>query len=395
MTSFSKLKLYFSLEVIIPTIYICSAVVISFLNLFFPQSLLREIILFLILYIPIFIYLIKKNNFLLFRIFFPFLFFSIIFTFFYFIYPSYNQTYNTEILRRIFYTNSGIIAFSFGAFYIKRKNIIYSFKVLSILLFFYYFWRPIIGDSSNHWFIDGYSMDYGYQMLTPTILSFIIFVIDKNKFYFIIFLIGSILILLYGSRGTLVSIFFMLLMYFIFLSNYKFRRSKFSILFISILLLVLFYIFSPFLLEILLSIVDKIGVDSRTLYLIINNTFTTDVHRMRIINEAISLILKNPFFGHGPLADQHYLNIYVHNIFLELLINFGFFGLLFFVILIGLTIKTLISKKIDFSLKFIMIGFISLSLVKLMVSSSFWYENMFWIYLAFLFNLNLKKKLIL
>lgn len=96
--------------------------------------------------------------------------------------------------------------------------------------------------------------------------------------------------------------------------------------------------------------------------------------------------IKNNYFlpvGFGYFS-SHTEFEYPHNVILELLLDFGFLGIFIF---IGLLIVVLVTlSKSDKKNKFIILLFLSFSLSRLFVSSSFWLESSLWIVFGFVTN---------
>ena len=102
--------------------------------------------------------------------------------------------------------------------------------------------------------------------------------------------------------------------------------------------------------------------------------------RDRIYMESFN-IAKNNFYM--PKGIGYYTSItqknYPHNILLEILITFGICGLLCFIIgCVYLLIKFIKNYNLDDNYNYIIISMVIYSISRLMLSSSFWLESMFW-----------------
>lgn len=165
--------------------------------------------------------------------------------------------------------------------------------------------------------IEGYSMTFSYALLFPT------FVLITKKGY----LWNSVAILLMlemlaiGSRGALI----ISVAYWLFILIFgKMSFSK-SILYSLFALLVYFLLFDQ-IIGLLASLFDSIGINSRTLDKILSNEITSSDSRDFIYDETWKLINTSPILGHGVWADRVYLDMYCHNVFLELLLDYGYLG---------------------------------------------------------------------
>ena len=138
------------------------------------------------------------------------------------------------------------------------------------------------------------------------------------------------------------------------------------ILLIAFLLVVLFF-YDP-ILQAVSSKLTSIGLNSRTLEMLLNSTITDDSSRGQILQNAMSQI---GFLGYGLWGDRVILNgIYPHNIIVEILIDYGWIlgsGLLILMttILIRGFIKAGTSKSV------VMCALFSSGIVRLLLSGSY------------------------
>ncbi|HIF9327276.1 TPA: O-antigen ligase family protein [Photobacterium damselae] len=144
------------------------------------------------------------------------------------------------------------------------------------------------------------------------IIIFCLFIYNKNKLLYIAAVISSLYLFYYsGSRAPVVSLFFV-----IFLFIFKCKRK----LFLTFVLM-----FSPAILYLTVTALEA-------MYHF--NTYSI-LERLSLYNEALELISNN-WFGYGNSSfgiltlgiDKIW---YPHNIILELLVNFGVFGLFIFI----------------------------------------------------------------
>ena len=237
--------------------------------------------------------------------------------------------------------------------------------------------------------IGAYSMTLSYYMLLPTVM-FLDELMDKFSAKMLVFAILSLLtILALGARGPILCIVVFGLLKFIRPNSkrtYKRVIGQLSLLSIGLVILV-------FLEKIMMSLYDfllKFGINSRSLVLF----FQDGVHlsgRDRIYETIIKEIIDNPIIGIGIAGDRPlFTSGYVHNIFFEILANFGIIiGSLISILLLIVLVQSLKSKDIEnYNISII---WISLGLVHLLVSSSYLIDMRFWIFIGFIVNV-LKKK---
>ena len=113
--------------------------------------------------------------------------------------------------------------------------------------------------------------------------------------------------------------------------------------------------------------------------------------RDRFYTGALQLIKDYPLTGIGIAGDRVHLQGFVHNVFLELILDYGIiFGLLISIILICIFVKSIVSVDRETS-NFNMI-FLCLGVVPLMFSSSYLFNTWFWIYLGLILKTIFKFK---
>ena len=371
--------------------FLCSDIIISSLNIFLPPSSLRDTLFVIIMIFPIFInvsILIRIKPIMQFIDFFvPLFMVLIIFGVSILQHPEYSGIYRSIFWDRIFTVNVGV----FGYLYARQINSPIEFlKVLKfsgIILFFYHFWRPIEVITNGYWLISinnvmvqsAYSMEFGYQMLTPTIFLGLFAIEEKKIFYVLLFIIGTIEILIFGSRTAFLSILLFLLFYaLIFLYPKKHYSIRYVMIIFILFLGVLTAAFYNPLLSFATEILNRLNVNSRTINSLIEGTIISDSPRQFIWNRSLQLIGKRYFIGYGPLADQFLFGEYTHNIILEMMISFGIIaGMTFYLTFIYINFRVLL-KTNNALWKKILLVFFSLCFLKLLVTSSFWYESSFW-----------------
>ncbi len=235
--------------------------------------------------------------------------------------------------------------------------------------------------------LDGYSMMLSYYALIPLLLTLESWFEKKKLIDIMMFLILFFSIVLFGSRGALISVVF-----YYFIKKLEFKKF-FSIKGIVLnALLILFLLNIRNILLLVYNYLLSIGIYSRSIYLFLTN-ITYLSGRERIYQIITSKIAEKPIFGWGIFADRVFLNgAYAHNFLLEILCQFGLMGGIFIIsILLILIIVFFFKTKKDSNL-FLM--FFSMGLVPLFVSGSFWIYGGFWLFWGFLIsNINQKKSI--
>jgi len=128
--------------------------------------------------------------------------------------------------------------------------------------------------------------------------------------------------------------------------------------------------------------------DSRFLTKMLNNQLLESNTRNAIYDEA-RYALENMGFGmYGLFGDRLVVSsVYVHNIFYEILLSFGYvFGTLFILLLIFIITKAIVFNKDTIS-KVFALFFTAAFFLRFFVSGSFVIEGDFYLYIAAMLNI--------
>ena len=261
----------------------------------------------------------------------------------------------------------------------SKQFFYYAYKVSWIILLFFIFipFTSYYGDDVNY-------MRYGYGIL-PAVIIFYISLFQKKQFLRSIvgFSISFTLLLFFGARGSLLSFLFFLVTFTFFFSSIK-KRTKYLI-FLG--LSVIIYNIKPIIIY-LFNIITGFNLSSYSLtklfnYLDGNSFASTSSGRSEAFELAILKIWESPFLG-LPL-NTAYLDtglIYYHNVFLDILVNWGVIIFSFFLGLIMLFIyKTIKTPNKNFKIIFILI--FCLSITRLLVSSNYFERPEFWVLMSY------------
>lgn len=272
------------------------------------------------------------------------------------------------------------------------------------IMFVFYVIQFILASGRGYWVVrdlDGsvrnelYHLEYGYNMLFPVALFGGEYFIHSQKKYIVPYAIGTIIIFISGSRGSIIWTVIMFLLFLPLKWKNMEKRRRIRLVFILVLLsivIITVYLNYQAILLALSTLLSKKGISSRTLYSLLEGSFSDGNGREQIYSLAIDLIKSGGLFGHGIYGDRfiignYYRWGYSHNIFLELFVSFGYLGgtLISGAIVLGImklykNCNTL-SKQIVFSTFLI-------SSCKLLLSNSFWYNAAFWAILSLMFKWN-------
>jgi O-antigen ligase len=226
-------------------------------------------------------------------------------------------------------------------------------------------------------------------MLLPTVM-FLDELMDKFSAKMLMFVILSLLtILALGSRGPILCTVVFGLLKFI-SPNLKrpFKRVLWQLSILSIGFVIIFFLEKIML--VLYNFLLKFDINSRSLILFSRDEVYLS-GRDRIYETIIKEIIDSPILGIGIAGDRPlFISGYVHNVFFEILANFGVvIGSLISILLLTRLVQSLKSKDIE---KYnIVIIWISLGFVHLLFSSSYLIDIRFWILIGVIVNI-LKKK---
>lgn len=225
-----------------------------------------------------------------------------------------------------------------------------------------------------------YNMGYGYACL-PSLLCLIYTFVETGKWYDLLWaicLFGTIFIL--GSRGPLMGI---ALFVIYFCGRFLVREKKYLELILMLLVIVLLLSFYESCFILIAELMDVLGINSRSVRLLAYNLFS-DTGRSELYSVLINEIELNPLAIRGINAEYLSISKYAHNIIIEILYDFGIIiGGVFLLFIITKIIKTLVLKRVDD--KNLIVWIFAFSCIpQLMVSSSLWINQNFWIWLAFI-----------
>lgn len=232
-------------------------------------------------------------------------------------------------------------------------------SLLSSLLALLFLYSYLSGSYTSD---KNYNMAFSYALLFPTAILFS----QDNFIWKLLSIVLLIEMLALGSRGALITV----LTYMVISYKWNKRSGLKIILYVLLLITATYFLFEPIVYT-LTNLFDQIGVNSRSLNLYLNGeVFSHDSGRFDLYEETRKMIDTSPLFGYGIWADREFFGIYCHNIYLELLLDFGYAGGYFFIIT---TISFLIYVyfKLDKSLKLVFILFVICAIMPLTASGSY------------------------
>jgi hypothetical protein len=230
--------------------------------------------------------------------------------------------------------------------------------------------------------VDNYSMSYGKAAVVPCVVLFIQYLESKRKTDLFLFIGCTVAIITLGSRWPLMCIAAAISYGVI---RYLVRRNKKKI-FMIVLLLVLvigYQYYSEHIIALILSVIANIGVNSRTINLLVSGQIAYSSSRTAIYDTLILRLKESPLIGFGAGGAYIALNDELaHNFFLDSAANFGY--PLAILIISGsafLTIYHFLESQFS-SYRELIIIYACLFWPVVTVSQSFWSSDKYWMLIS-------------
>ena len=316
------------------------------------------------------------------------------------IYPEYKDVlvgdkYYYSFKNQVLAPFGSIFGFLFVEYIDDFKDIKKVFIISAIILFAFYSVQA--AQSGGVWVVGNtgriayYSMSFSYGILFPILIFFTYGFENKRIIPIIVGIAGVFEIIVYGSRGALVVLMLYFILYMLWAWVPKRRQIKWVFVSLASIMLVFFFVSANLQEELINTLINRtssLGYNSRLLSVLSSRSLFSE-DRITSIWPATLQLIKNSFLlGNGLYSNHFYNGGFAHNIILELIADFGLLfggGMLLFC---GKTINDVIKKSNYKEERFIFVIIISFCIGRLMFSSSFWYEKLFWIYLACYFKIN-------
>ena len=300
----------------------------------------------------------------------------------------YNESWN--IFKMIFNLHGGLFAYLIIRTEDSFDDLIRDLKISIIPVWLCYTLKTIGGVSFNsvsaisgNIITRNYNQTYGFKFLYVALMLTYIGLSEKKKIFLAISIIPLLQIVMYASRTAIIAYVAFIVLYFIFNQEGKNKNIK-RCIYIALFALIAYIVQTNYFLNILTNFFQSHGLSSKIIDAFINDSNNIDGGRLYLWSSSYEQI-KNNFWGLGVYYDRYIYNVYVHNIFLELLLNYGWIfgaGIIAYIIKI---ISTMFIKAPNKE-KTVFLIFFSLSMIRLMLSYSYWYDINFWIMIAIYSN---------
>ena len=246
--------------------------------------------------------------------------------------------------------------------------------------------------------IDDMALSYGF--LPATIISLYVFFTHKKPLHLLNVIYSLFVIITNGSRGPVLCIVVFILLFLIF----NIKKNRLLVICLTTLFIIL-YANSQKALVWFLTTLSKYGFTSRTLIKLQEGTILSGTGREAIQKVTFDLISNNPITGVGIGVDRIIIfsEIYIargmhdklstsypHNLFIELLAQYGVIvgGIFILLILLILIMSLLRGNESERNMIIIFIG---IGFVPLMVSSSYLLSQYFFYLLGLAVNIVFKE----
>ncbi len=230
-------------------------------------------------------------------------------------------------------------------FFLDNKTMLWLSRLAKLIILidilFVIYWQSkgnVLGEDS---------MTRAYNLL-PNVLILIYMSFERSKMQDILFAVfGGVYLMTMGTRGPVVIELIFLLYCLIIKKKKTFFRTVLSIG--SVVAMVGFFYSSLFnkTLLYLTDIFSKLGLSTRTITHLLNESFVNDSSgRDTIYDYVWELIEKKWFFGYGIFGEYPFLNWNTHNFYLQIFMHFGLvFGVVFLAVLLILIARSYCKSK--------------------------------------------------
>lgn len=292
----------------------------------------------------------------------------------------YCTVYNVSFLKIfLVYVPTMLIASGIKDFDALLLRLIPINRVMSVLNY-YFALRWIRTTTSDE------SLSLAYNMVICCIISVYFIISGKgNRVDILLLCLDILCLLVYGNRGALLAV----VIYFAYKASRKFLsrgsvQQRLGKLFLIVLLVAAVYYLLPYIMGFLSTVLGRMGLSSRIIGKFEAGLISESEGRRIVYAKIYEGIRTVPPFGYGLLGDMLASDgkYYAHNIFLEFIIDFGwFFGIAFSLYVVLQTVKQVVLNNNEFT---VMIGIYILT--KLMFTTSFLIDGAFLIYMGLLCN---------
>ncbi len=315
----------------------------------------------------------------------------------YWIHPEYKYWYERSfygVWDYVLRPDNGIYLYLFIRLVDDPKKILKTLKMVSWVMIPFCIPQLLEALRRGYWEATGlsYNLAYGYNVLFFTLVFLYYAVKDRKVADIGMTILGCCMIFLGGSRGPLACVLVFIVLYFTVMANGRMRYRNAVIIVVFGVIVLFFY--EP-IIRVIASVVERFGLNPRTLIMLLENNITDDTGRDLIWKTTVQMIRENPF-GYGAMGTRPVIFYLIdvghpHQLFLEILVDFGIFvGGAIVVFLVVNTFRIFAKKTDDLWKSVFLIVFCRAC--QMMVSGTYWHVASFWGCIAIGVSLYLSEK---
>lgn len=224
------------------------------------------------------------------------------------------------------------------------------------------------------------NMSFSSMMLFPLCLHITgLDLFSKKVPLLIICIYEFMIIFIHGSRGGLLYIVLFFILYFGLKKHNYLKMSKVAVIFLGIASIII--AFAVLNINTILKQLSSKGIYIRNIDFLASGQFLSENGRTKIYLEYMQLVLENAPITLRIVDLKNHDTNYPHNIFIEVLYNYGYFlGLLIIAIFLIVLVKRLLSSK-EIELKIVMV-LLSAGFFPLLTSFTYFEWPIFWAFIG-------------
>lgn len=298
----------------------------------------------------------------------------------YILFPQNTKYLDDDALRFIF----SVVPFYFIGLVLDHTKIIKMLFIASCIMILYrtyhdvFFVQDYIGTLGDGEHTS--AMWQSYSTL-PYVLYVWWYMFRKLNIWGIAFsVVGLILIVSYGNRGSLVCLISFVALYLLFFKHY--RRKSLAYL-IIVVISCLFVYFSNEIILTIGSLAENLGMSTRIIERFLNSDFLKTSDRDDLIDQLLPYMKDMGFFGYGINGYYPLIGTYPHKIHFDLWVSFGYFvGTLIMFVLAYMPYKVYKKAKDGDTIQLLLL-FLILGIEPLFFSFSFISWPYFFLFIGF------------
>ena len=262
----------------------------------------------------------------------------------------------------------------------KHFRILYIMSIINVWVFAAYYLVFNDGSFDASSAANASFMGRAYTLL-PQLLVIFVGILNKKNFLNVMSgVIGFVLLLMCGNRGSVVLVLVFLAIHLLFNTKKEMRVMAGVGIFSAVGVIVYYY---EMLLSSIMTTFSKFGFSIRVFQRLADGTFLKSSGRDYITEKLTSAIWNRPIIGYGLCSDRTIAGSYAHSYALELWTAFGvLFGSVILIATILIIIRAWM-KAPDRLHKSFLLAFICFGFLKLFLSSSFLLEGAFFMLMGY------------